>query len=203
MEREQQPKDDGRYIIFYTFKDERITSSRDKVTRRKRVSERTPLEPHRQRVDLLRHLPPGPHVPSTAGILSSLPHEERERLPATEVPRSSYGIVVFENKFPSFIPEPPELEESGSELTPTAPGRGVCEVVLYTDDHYATLAEMDEQLVAAAILHVKNLIDVWADRYVELGARDFVDYVFIFENKGEVIGVTLVHPHGHLVMDEQ
>ena len=109
----------------------------------------------------------------------------------TEVPRSSYEIVVFENKFPSFIPEPPELEEPGNKLTPTAPGRGVCEVVLYTDDHYATLAEMDEK-------HVKNLIDVWADRYVELGAREFVDYVFIFENKGEVIGVTLDHPHGQI-----
>ena len=43
----------------------------------------------------------------------------------TEVSRSSYEIVVFENKFPSFVPEPQELEETGSEITPTAPGRGV------------------------------------------------------------------------------
>ncbi|CAN5670257.1 galactose-1-phosphate uridylyltransferase [soil metagenome] len=107
------------------------------------------------------------------------------------MPRSSYEIVVFENKFPSFVPEPPEPKEAGSEITPTALGRGVCEVVLYTDDHYVTLAEMDER-------HIKNLIDVWADRYVELGARDFVNYVFIFENKGEVIGVTLEHPHGQI-----
>ncbi len=109
----------------------------------------------------------------------------------TEVPRSSYEIVVFENKFPSFVPEPSEPEETGTELTPVTVGQGVCEVVLYTDDHYATLAEMDEK-------HIKNLVDVWADRYVELGARDFVDYVFIFENKGEVIGVTLGHPHGQI-----
>ena len=46
--------------------------------------------------------------------------------------------------------------------------------------------------------HIKNLVDVWADRYVELGSKDFVDYVFIFENKGEVIGVTLEHPHGQI-----
>ncbi len=109
----------------------------------------------------------------------------------TEVPRPSYEIVVFENKFPSFVPEPSEPQEAGTDLTPTAPGRGVCEVVLYTDDHKATLAEMDEG-------HIKNLVDVWADRYVELGSRDFVKYVFIFENKGEVIGVTLSHPHGQI-----
>jgi UDPglucose--hexose-1-phosphate uridylyltransferase len=109
----------------------------------------------------------------------------------TEVPRESYDIVVFENKFPSFTPDAPEPEEPGSALAPTAPGRGVCEVVLYSDEHGATLAGMGER-------RIRNLIEVWADRYEELGALDYVDYVFIFENKGEAIGVTLHHPHGQI-----
>jgi len=79
----------------------------------------------------------------------------------------------------------------GSPLTPTAPGRGICEVVLYSDDHYGTLAGMSEE-------RIRNLIEVWADRYGELGSVDFVEYVFIFENKGEAIGVTLHHPHGQI-----
>jgi UDPglucose--hexose-1-phosphate uridylyltransferase len=109
----------------------------------------------------------------------------------TEVPRPSYDIVVFANRFPSLTPDAPEPEERGTRLTPTAPGRGICEVVLYSDDHYATLAGMSER-------RIRNLIEVWADRYTELGAIDFVDYVFIFENKGEAIGVTLHHPHGQI-----
>jgi UDPglucose--hexose-1-phosphate uridylyltransferase len=109
----------------------------------------------------------------------------------TEVPRDSYDIVVFENKFPSFSPEAPEPDEPGSALTPTAPGRGVAEVVLYSDDHDATLAGMSER-------RIRNLIEVWADRYEELGSLDYVNYVFIFENKGEAIGVTLHHPHGQI-----
>ena len=109
----------------------------------------------------------------------------------TEVPRESYDIVVFENKFPSYAPDAPEPDESGGPLTPTAPGRGVCEVVLYSDDHGATLAGMSER-------RIRNLIEVWADRYQELGVREDVEYVFIFENKGEVIGVTLHHPHGQI-----
>jgi UDPglucose--hexose-1-phosphate uridylyltransferase len=109
----------------------------------------------------------------------------------TEVPRESYDIVVFENRFPSFSPDAPEPDEPGSALTPTAPGRGVAEVVLYTDDHDATLAGMSER-------HIRNLVEVWADRYQELGAREEVEYVFIFENKGEAIGVTLHHPHGQI-----
>jgi UDPglucose--hexose-1-phosphate uridylyltransferase len=42
------------------------------------------------------------------------------------------------------------------------------------------------------------LIDVWTDRYEELGARQEVEYVFIFENRGPEIGVTLSHPHGQI-----
>jgi UDPglucose--hexose-1-phosphate uridylyltransferase len=109
----------------------------------------------------------------------------------TEVPRESYDIVVFENKFPSLKPDAPDPDEPGSALTPTAPGRGVCEVVLYSDEHGATLAGMSEE-------RIRNLIEVWADRYEELGSFDYVDYVFIFENKGEAIGVTLHHPHGQI-----
>ena len=109
----------------------------------------------------------------------------------TEVPRESYDIVVFENRWPSFAPDAPQPEEEGSPLTPTAPGRGICEVVLYSEDHYATLAGMSRG-------RIRNLIEVWADRYTELGSVDFVDYVFIFENKGEAIGVTLHHPHGQI-----
>jgi UDPglucose--hexose-1-phosphate uridylyltransferase len=109
----------------------------------------------------------------------------------TEVPRPSYDIVVFENKFPSFTPDAPGPQRDGNALTPTAPGRGVCEVVLYSDDHYSTLATMPER-------RIRNLVEVWADRYEELGALPFVEYVFVFENKGEAIGVTLHHPHGQI-----
>ena len=128
-------------------------------------------------------LPPADYCPLC-------PTKSDEDFP-TEVPRPSYEIVVFENKFPSLRPDPGDPREAGGELTPTAPGQGMCEVVLYTDEHSATLAELDEK-------RIRNLIDVWADRYEELGARDFVDYVFVFENKGEVIGVTLHHPHGQI-----
>lgn len=109
----------------------------------------------------------------------------------TEVPRESYEIAVFENRFPSFSPRPGEPSEPGGDLTPTAPGRGVCEVVLYSDEHDATLAGMSER-------RVRELVEVWADRYAELGSLDYVDYVFVFENKGEAIGVTLHHPHGQI-----
>lgn len=109
----------------------------------------------------------------------------------TEVPAPDYDIVVFENRFPSLRrnPEPPAIE--GTDLYQVRPSYGVCEVVLYSPHHTATLTtEPIEQLY--------KLILVWTDRYAELGSHDFVDYVFIFENKGEAVGVTLHHPHGQI-----
>jgi UDPglucose--hexose-1-phosphate uridylyltransferase len=45
---------------------------------------------------------------------------------------------------------------------------------------------------------VRRLVDVWTDRYEELSTRPEVKYVFIFENRGKEIGVTLTHPHGQI-----
>ena len=45
---------------------------------------------------------------------------------------------------------------------------------------------------------IRSVVEVWADRTVELGALDGVEQVFPFENRGEEIGVTLHHPHGQI-----
>ncbi len=109
----------------------------------------------------------------------------------TEVPAEDYEIVVFENKFPSFRPTPPEPAVMGDDLLRVRPARGVCEVVLYSPEHKGSLATSN-------VSHIARLIDVWTDRYEELGGLDYIDYVLIFENKGEAVGVTLEHPHGQI-----
>lgn len=109
----------------------------------------------------------------------------------TEVPEEDYELVVFENKFPSLMIHPPEASIDGSQLYPVEPSTGVCEVVLYSSQHDATLTDMP-------LKRIKELIYVWRDRYDELGQHPDIDYVFIFENKGEPIGVTIHHPHGQI-----
>jgi UDPglucose--hexose-1-phosphate uridylyltransferase len=109
----------------------------------------------------------------------------------TEVPSEHYDIVVFENKFPSLRRDAPEPAVDGTELYPVRPAAGACEVVLYSPNHGGELAQMP-------LRKIEHLVDVWADRFAELGARPEVEYVFIFENKGKEIGVTLAHPHGQI-----
>ena len=94
--------------------------------------------------------------------------------PQTEIPLPSFEIVVFDNRFPSF--EAPE---------------GAAEVVVYTEDHEGSFGALPAERAEA-------LMWVWRHRYAELGARDDVDYVYIFENRGVEVGVTLHHPHGQI-----
>jgi UDPglucose--hexose-1-phosphate uridylyltransferase len=109
----------------------------------------------------------------------------------TEVPESNYDVVVFENRFPSLRPNPDKPAVSASPLYAVEPGQGICEVVLYSPNHSTTLAE-------EPVEQIYKLVEVWTDRFSELSKLDYVDYVFVFENKGEAIGVTLHHPHGQI-----
>jgi len=102
----------------------------------------------------------------------------------SEVPLLDFEVVVFENRFPAFGGDRIE----GRPPRPLASG---CEVVVYTSEHHLTLAQL-------SVDRVRLLVDVWADRYRELGTRPEVAYVYIFENKGVEIGVTLHHPHGQI-----
>lgn len=109
----------------------------------------------------------------------------------TEIPETDYDIVVFENRFPSLSPNPPEPAIESTDLYAVERSFGECEVVVYTPNHSSTLAR-------EPVEQIYKLVQVWTDRYKELSALSFVKYVFIFENKGEAIGVTLHHPHGQI-----
>src|SRR5829696_1413814 len=107
----------------------------------------------------------------------------------TELPAGEYDVAVFENRFPTMTgraeePAPPSI-------VPTRPGKGACEVVVFTQDPASSLG-------ALPLWHLELLLEVWADRYRELGQRDDVDYVMPFENRGVEVGVTLHHPHGQI-----
>jgi UDPglucose--hexose-1-phosphate uridylyltransferase len=107
------------------------------------------------------------------------------------VPASDYDIAVFENRFPSLRSIPDEPAVVSSDLYPVRPAQGVCEVVLYSPNHTSSLAR-------ESVEQIYKLVRVWTHRFQELGALEFVKFLFIFENKGEAIGVTLHHPHGQI-----
>ena len=98
------------------------------------------------------------------------------------------GTFVFDNDHPCVGAAAPR------ELTPPAgiyrnrPAAGVARVVCYSPRHDVTLAELDVDGVDA-------LLQTWQQQMRELAAHPDVAFVLIFENKGEVVGVSNPHPH--------
>jgi len=45
---------------------------------------------------------------------------------------------------------------------------------------------------------IRTVVDLWAEQYVELGAEPWINYVQIFENRGEMMGASNPHPHGQI-----
>jgi UDPglucose--hexose-1-phosphate uridylyltransferase len=106
----------------------------------------------------------------------------------TEVPEGDYDVAVFENLFPALTlhaTDAPDL------IVPTRPAAGVCEVVVFTQDPQTSLGRLP-------LSHLDLIVEVWGDRYRDLAAREEVQYVFPFENRGVEVGVTLHHPHGQI-----
>ncbi|MFC5848188.1 galactose-1-phosphate uridylyltransferase [Deinococcus petrolearius] len=106
----------------------------------------------------------------------------------TELPRGTYDIAVFANRFPSLTLTAPQPEPGPAG---TRAGVGACEVVVFSQSAQGRLADLSEEQMAL-------LIAVWADRTTRLAEGGTVRSVLAFENRGVEVGVTLHHPHGQL-----
>ena len=98
-----------------------------------------------------------------------------------------YEAAVFENRFPSFVADPPAVADDPI----LAPSRGRCEVVLYTSEHVGSLATLSATELA-------RVVAMWRDRTGELWSQPAHRFVMSFENRGEGVGATISHPHGQI-----
>jgi len=98
------------------------------------------------------------------------------------------GVYVFDNDHPSVGPLAPRVAAPAAGIYRNRPAAGIARVVCYSPRHDLTLAELE-------LPEVDRLLEVWQDQYRDLGERDGIDHVLVFENKGEVVGVSNPHPH--------
>ena len=95
---------------------------------------------------------------------------------------------VFDNDLPCVAPHAPGALPPPSSIYRSGDARGFARVVCYTPRHDLTLAELEQD-------GIEELLRVWQTQYVELSGHPDVAHVLIFENKGEVVGVSNPHPH--------
>ncbi len=129
----------------------------------------------------------------------------------TEIP-SDYDVAVFENKSPSFGPGLPG-QDGYTDTSPgttgpgttgpgttgldtiglgrALPGYGRCEVICFGPQRTGSWADFSAS-------RARTVVEAWADRTAALSRMPGARQVFVFENRGPEIGVTLHHPHGQI-----
>ncbi|MBV9573454.1 MAG: UDP-glucose--hexose-1-phosphate uridylyltransferase [Acidobacteriales bacterium] len=100
------------------------------------------------------------------------------------------STYVFDNDFPGLQQEITHEADDAkrSELLVARPERGICRVGCFSPKHNVTLADMP-------VAEIKMVVGMWAEQFKDLGGRDFIQYVQIFENRGAMMGASNPHPH--------
>lgn len=104
----------------------------------------------------------------------------RVDLPSSECPFCPGGLEA---------PEPYVTRWFKNRWPPLPQDRA--EIVLFSPEHNESLGSLPHAQMLA-------VIELWAERTEELGSRQDIEYVLLFENRGAEVGATIPHPHGQV-----
>ncbi|MCK5087538.1 MAG: UDP-glucose--hexose-1-phosphate uridylyltransferase, partial [Melioribacteraceae bacterium] len=105
------------------------------------------------------------------------------------------STLVFDNDFSALKNDVSDSFIKESELLIAKSEKGICRVVCFSPKHNLTLAELEPNEIVKVII-------TWQEEYSSLGSKPFINYVQIFENKGEIMGCSNPHPHGQIWAQE-
>jgi len=136
-------------------------------------------------------------------------YSHNKKVPLEKGIPKNWTTIVIPNKFPALLPSL-KLEKKIAEASPHLPPRlaslglvtegkfyqkmnavGNCELVV-TRDHQAHFPHFE-------IPQVKEVFDVYQERYLDLMEKPLVNYVSIFHNHGQEAGASQPHPHSQIV----
>lgn len=101
------------------------------------------------------------------------------------------STFVFTNDFAALLPDTPPLALPPDPLFQAESEHGICRVICFSPRHDLTLAQMDTP-------QIEQVVRLWREQYADLGSREGINYVQIFENKGALMGCSNPHPHGQI-----
>ena len=111
------------------------------------------------------------------------------------------GTYVFDNDFsPLVIPDQKSVINIQNlsddrikqhRLFKFQPASGICRVVCFSPRHDLTLPELPQP-------EIEQVVNTWIDQTRDLGEKDFIQYVQVFENKGAMMGCSNPHPHSQI-----
>lgn len=98
---------------------------------------------------------------------------------------------VFVNDFAALKPDVATDGSFADGLLQSHVEKGICKVICFSPNHSLTLPQME-------VGDIERVVRVWQKEYNELGSLPEINYVQIFENKGEIMGCSNPHPHGQI-----
>lgn len=98
------------------------------------------------------------------------------------------GTYTFDNDYPALLPEAEALQMDRSGLLVGQTERGICRVMCFSPRHDLTVPRM-------SLPELRGVIDAWVEQYSALAQIPWINYVQIFENRGELMGASNPHPH--------
>lgn len=100
------------------------------------------------------------------------------------------SVYSFTNDFSALLENTP-ITEINDGLLWAKGETGICRVICFSPNHSLTLPLMEVEAI-------DEVIALWQKEYEELGTRENIDHVQIFENKGASMGCSNPHPHGQI-----
>jgi len=102
-----------------------------------------------------------------------------------------WTTLVIPNKYPAFLPSPCLNRRIAGNIYMKMNAVGFHEVLI-TRDH-------DKQLGQFSVKQIKEVVDAYQGRYLELMKKSFVHYISIFHNHGVEAGASIYHPHSQIL----
>ncbi len=114
-----------------------------------------------------------------------------KKIPLDKGIPKNWTTIVIPNKYPAFLPHPKLDRRVEGNLYETINAVGFHEVVV-TRDH-------EKQLAQFSLKQVKEVFDVYQERYLDLMKKNFVNHISIFHNHGFEAGASIAHPHSQII----
>lgn len=111
-------------------------------------------------------------------------------LPKSRRPPKNWTTIAIPNKYPAFLYKK-SLKTRLVGPYSVMDGVGFHEIII-TKDHRKDIPQLPQS-------RVRELIDMYQLRYLELMDVEFVNHISLFKNKGFKAGASIFHPHSQLI----
>lgn len=108
-----------------------------------------------------------------------------------KVPDEGYVVHRYMNDFPALSQNPVEPDDVATDFFHVKPAYGRCEVILYSPEHTKSVRELSDD-------NMTTLAQTWQQAFCDIQKDEQICYIYVFENRGDVVGVTMPHPHGQV-----